>query len=281
MDGPDLNALQKSISASLRKLGTPPLNRTLYHKSHMTNPDLQLQRDRFPETRWTLLARLRDPAAREDAMEMLCRDYWQPIYAYFTHRAGPEKAEDLTQDFMLVVVRKDLFAAAVEERGKLRAWLLGCLQNFWINHLRDSNRLARGGGKQFFSLEAAGFTEEVQAIADAVSSPEEAFDRAWVLSVVNTTVASLKQQYTVHGRGQTFELLSPFIMDHTGRREHYQGIASKLGVTVSNVRVQLHRLRKRFQIELQEQLLLTLGGKGSPQAELDYLLGLFAKKSAA
>jgi hypothetical protein len=71
----------------------------------------------FTTTHWSVvLAAQGPPPAAEEALEKLCRTYWQPIYG-FVRRQGieTEEAKDLTQGF---------FALLLERRN-----LIGCGSN--------------------------------------------------------------------------------------------------------------------------------------------------------
>ena len=93
------------------------------------------RRDRFTTTHWSVVleAQGQSPAAQE-ALEKLCRTYWQPIYGFVRRQgAGPEEAKDLTQGFFaLLLERRDLNAVR-KEKGRLRSYLLTSLKHFLTN----------------------------------------------------------------------------------------------------------------------------------------------------
>ena len=63
----------------------------------------------FPHTRWSLVLAATHGASVESsaALEMLCRVYWRPLYAY-VRRCGhsPHDAQDLTQEFFARLLAK-------------------------------------------------------------------------------------------------------------------------------------------------------------------------------
>ena len=70
----------------------------------------------FPATRWSLiLAAGRDSSTTaQRALESLCEIYWYPVYAYVRAQGqGPEDAQDLTQDFFLRFLRRQLFLVQI------------------------------------------------------------------------------------------------------------------------------------------------------------------------
>ena len=66
---------------------------------------------RFNTTRWSVIlayanAHTGDRKAAE-ALAQLCRMYWRPIFAFVARRVhSQEDAEDLTQDFFVMVIMK-------------------------------------------------------------------------------------------------------------------------------------------------------------------------------
>ncbi|MDA0811364.1 MAG: hypothetical protein O3C21_03080 [Verrucomicrobia bacterium] len=114
-------------------------------------------RGNFPQTRWSLVASVRERGERElAAMEELCRVYWPPLYA-FARRGGisPEDAADRVQGFFCKVIEKDYFGDADAERGKLRTFLLAAFKHYTANQRKHDHAQRRGGGKrQWLSIDA-------------------------------------------------------------------------------------------------------------------------------
>src|SRR5262245_52262352 len=60
------------------------------------------QAEWFATTHWSVVLSAADSvdARGDEALEELCRTYWQPLYSYVRRRGhGPEDAQDLTQAF--------------------------------------------------------------------------------------------------------------------------------------------------------------------------------------
>ncbi|MFO1483171.1 MAG: sigma factor [Verrucomicrobiaceae bacterium] len=90
----------------------------------------------FETTRWSLVQRATgevDADARQ-ALAALCDSYWYPVYAYI-RRSGhnAHDAEDLTQGFFARLLEKGTLAHADPAKGRLRTFLLTCVQNFLRN----------------------------------------------------------------------------------------------------------------------------------------------------
>jgi hypothetical protein len=79
----------------------------------------------FATTHWSVVleAQGQSPAAQE-ALEKLCRTYWRPVYS-FIRREGtaPEEAEDFTQEFFAMLLKRRNFDDVRKEKGRLRSYL--------------------------------------------------------------------------------------------------------------------------------------------------------------
>ena len=105
----------------------------------------------FVTTHWSvvLAAGRSDNAPARAALEQLCRNYWQPLYAY-VRGAGHsrEEAEDLTQEFFARLLASNTVARAEPERGRFRSFLLGALKHFLAHEWEKARAKKRGGGAQ-------------------------------------------------------------------------------------------------------------------------------------
>src|SRR5262249_9060152 len=104
----------------------------------------------FPDTRWSLILRLRTPeseGASATALNELCRVYWQPLYV-FLRQAGrdPESAKDAVQGFLANFLSKNGFERIGPANGRFRHYLLGALRNYLVSEARKQNAMKRGGG---------------------------------------------------------------------------------------------------------------------------------------
>ena len=109
----------------------------------------------FTTTHWSVVleAQGESPAAQE-ALEKLCRTYWQPIYGFVRRQgAGSEEAKDLTQGFFaLLLERRDLNVVR-KEKGRLRSYLLTSLKHFLTNERSRAMAIKRGEGQRLIPLE--------------------------------------------------------------------------------------------------------------------------------
>lgn len=224
----------------------------------------------FPSTQWSLVRKLADPQTREDAFQSLCKKYWGPVYAFLCRRYQSADAEDITQEFFFVIMRQELFQRADAAEGKLRSWLLKSLDYCLANRARSLNSIKRGGRVTISGLEDETLRAELQGIAAESTSPTDAFDRAWLTSLLHNTLESLSKQYADAGKKQLFDALLPWLIgdEDTGSQAK---AAALCGLSITHFRVHLHRLRKRYSQELRNQILDTLGDNEEFEEEVKRL----------
>src|SRR6187431_1640440 len=91
---------------------------------------------RFTTTHWSVLAVAGrgEPGEATQALEALCRTYWPPLYAY-VRRQGcpPHDAQDIVQDFLAHLLRRNDLAAVGPEKGRFRSFLLAAMKNFLVS----------------------------------------------------------------------------------------------------------------------------------------------------
>jgi RNA polymerase sigma-70 factor (ECF subfamily) len=200
-----------------------------------------------------VLAGRNDSPQSAAALEKLCRTYWPAIYA-FVRRKGQDEhtAKDLTQAFFARVLEKNYVGAADAQRGKFRTFLLTSLTYFLANEWDKTQRLKRGGGCAFVSLDED-MVEERYQLASADGTPEMAFDRQWAETTLNTVLAQLRAEFARDGSAQRFEAMKGFLVMGQGTTS-YAEIAAQLGLSEVSVRVAVSRMRQRFRDLMREEI---------------------------
>lgn len=110
----------------------------------MTAPDTPPKRQRFLSTQWSVVASA--ATGSRQAMEELCCEYWEPLYAH-VRRMGYDAtaAQDLTQGFFVHLLERRLIESADPVRGRFRTFLLTALRRFVINEWKREHTVNRGG----------------------------------------------------------------------------------------------------------------------------------------
>ncbi len=198
----------------------------------------------FPKTRWTLICQARDHGDRRELHELLA-DYWRPLYAFLRYQGrDADAAMDAVQGFLLHLLQRDFAAALDPHRGKFRSYLLAALKNYLVNEHAKATAHKRGGPAIPVSLDVSGDTRTYEPAAPDVP-PERLFEREWAVCLLERAVAALKQEFADAGRAAHFEALRRFFQPDDEPPSHEE-VARDLGVTKDNLKVMLHRARRRF-----------------------------------
>jgi RNA polymerase sigma-70 factor (ECF subfamily) len=217
----------------------------------------------FPVTSWTLVRRARgvDERATGEALDALCRAYWRPLYAYARGRGlARADAQDAVQEFFVTALRRELFAWADEEQGKLRSFLLTAFQRVLLDRAEKAGAARRrpegGWAEGDFDAAEAEWARSAEAGA---AGPDAAFERQWARELIARATERVAARYAAEGKGALFGEL---------RAEALEGAGERGGAGAGARRVAVHRLRKRFGEELRSVVADTLAEGGDVEAEL-------------
>jgi len=230
----------------------------------------------FVSTHWSMVlaaGHSSAPGARE-ALGKLCGSYWFPLYA-FIRRQGhtPHDAQDSTQQFFVWLIEHKHLRVADAERGKFRSFLLTMLKHFLSDERKKVRAQKRGGGQELLSLDAQSAEDRycLELATDVI--PETYFDRRWALTVMEQTVARLREEYIVADRAELFEELKHFQPgEETGLS--YAEVAVRLGLTESAVKSAIYRLRQRHGDLLREEIAHTVTTPAEVDEEIRHLIAV-------
>jgi DNA-directed RNA polymerase specialized sigma24 family protein len=232
----------------------------------------------FRTTHWSVVLSAGQPPSpqAEQALATLCRNYWYPMYA-FVRRQGysAHDAQDLVQEFFSRLLQSHFFAAADRKRGRFRSFLLSSLKHFLMHEWEKSRALKRGGGAPLFSLDAsAGERRYGMEPADPVTA-ETLYERRWALTLLETVLQRLREEFAAAGKVAWFEVLKPALTGERGLAP-YAEIARDAHMTESAVKVAVHRLRQRYAGLLREEVAHTVDNPGDVEEELRHLISTFS-----
>jgi len=233
----------------------------------------------FPETRWSLVVdAARDATEAAEALEVLCRTYWYPLYAYVRLRGkSPHDAQDLTQAFFAHLFSGEGLARADPGKGRLRSYLLGALKHYLAYQHRKDSTQKRGGNAIRISMdeEQAEVRLRGELKADPSGDPDQLFERRWALMMLDRVLRQLEGEYRDRGREHQFEVLSGFLARKSGSIRHAE-VAGQLGMSESNVRVTIHRMRGRYRELLRREILATVSSPDEVDEEIEHLFKVLA-----
>lgn len=236
----------------------------------------------FATTRWSLVLSAANPetvqVTSNPALAELCRIYWRPVF-HFVCRRGylPQEAQDLTQDFFLMILESDWLKHADQTRGRFRSFLLKSVQNFLGHAAEKRNAVKRGGRLDFVSWEDWMREAQSREFADGSSLPaEEVFDQRWAATVVEQALGRLRDECERAGRRRLFESLSGHLAAERGEVS-YTGLAGSLGIAEAAVKKQLHNLRQRYRSLLREEVAGTVQNEADVDDEIRHLCAVLAR----
>jgi RNA polymerase sigma-70 factor (ECF subfamily) len=157
------------------------------------------------------------------------RDAWEAereaLYGFLRRQVRDgDAAEDLLQETFVRAIR----SGRIEERGRLRSYLFTIAQNLATDHWRRHLRLAPMRGE----LPEG---ESVEQAADGRSeSPEAEAGRRGLEQRLRTALAELPERYRTAFRLAAIE------------QHSYREIAEATGWSLDQVRINVHRARKRL-----------------------------------
>ena len=232
----------------------------------------------FATTHWSvvLTAGRPDTARAQAALEKLCGTYWYPLYAYARRRGQPAAdAQDLTQAFFARLLERNWVGDADRTRGRFRTFLLTAMSRFLADEWDKVRAQKRGGGHALIPLQLD--TAETRYGLEPADdrTPEQAYERRWALTLLDTVLQRLKAEYEQEGRGELFARLNPCL---AGGREGqpYAQLAAALNLSEGAVKVAVHRLRKRYRQLLRLEITHTMTETEEVDEELRHLFSVLA-----
>jgi DNA-directed RNA polymerase specialized sigma24 family protein len=238
----------------------------------------------FVTTRWSLILSAANLGSEEqkarDALAELCRTYWRPIFSFVQARGySVEDAQDLTQDFFVIILKDNWLLHADRNRGRFRSLLLRSLQNFLINAAEKAHARKRGGDVEFISWDdwMAEAPSELSISAQALDSlpPERLFDLSWATTVVEHALRRLREECESKGKLWLFQALSPHLPEERDEVS-YATLSADLGVAETVVKKQLHKMRQRYRSLLCDEVSQTVEDPGDVDDEIRYLCASLA-----
>lgn len=231
----------------------------------------------FPETRWTLIqqALSADEGEAAAAVATLCGLYWEPIFLYYLRsgKSSPD-AQDLTQNFFAGVLRKNVFAAAKREKGKLRNFLLTSAGNFLRDEI-DRAKAKKNGPPMIPRSDIVRAEHRYLREPLDTWTPDRLFFRRWTLNLLDRSLDMLAREYLGPVQKKRFEALRPFLEADLEAGTPYASVAASLGMEMGALKSQVFRFRKRWR-EIFRRLVEETLDEPTPEetsAEITALLG--------
>jgi RNA polymerase sigma-70 factor (ECF subfamily) len=231
----------------------------------------------FEHTNWFTVRKAGVPESpgSDAARDHICQAYWYPIY-FYVRRLGhsAEDAQDFTQEFFSRLYHKNYLQSADSKKGKFRSFLLMMLQRFMADEWDKSRRQKRGGGQEVISIDAQDTEFRYRSEPKDELTPDKAFERQWASAIMEQALTHLQEEYDGAGKGTIFQELRSFVSSED--KIPYAEAAGKLGMTDSNVKVSVHRLRHRYGELLRAEIARTAANPEQVEEEMQDLFAAVA-----
>jgi len=227
----------------------------------------------FSTTRWTLVLDAADTAGGDNrpALEVLCRQYWAPLYSFARQKGqSHEDAQDSTQAFFAHLLESNLPARATPELGRFRSFLLKAFQNFLSIQYRDATRVKRGGtDAMHLSMDEYPSLHEEVLSGD---SPERSYERKWAHTLLNLALEQLAEQQRELNNQERFTAMRPLLLNAQKGDAAEKDLARQLGMSETNIRASLSRLRGDFRDLVRAEVARIVDDPADIDDEIAYLL---------
>ena len=232
----------------------------------------------FHTTHWSVVVQAmqsQPPVSARQALNDLCQAYWPPLYTFVRRRGhSPSDAQDLVQGFFAHLLAQNTLGRADREKGRLRTFLLGALENYLANEYDRSHRLKRGGGQQIVSMDDGLVAAEAALVTNQPLDATGTYDQAGVATLVSRTWKRLEKEFAAEGKARTLAELRPFLLGGTATLPSQEEVAARLEVPFPTLRTVLRRTRLRYREMLREEVASTMADASQVDEELRYLYRL-------
>jgi len=231
----------------------------------------------FGITRWTVVLRAKGEGVseskladvRQEALAHLVETYWTPLY-FFLRRKGHSEhdAQDLAQSFFTAFIEKDFLKSVQREKGRFRTFLLVALEHFLANEYDKARAQKRGGGRKFLSLDFDDAEKRYSREPSTSETPERLYLKKWARALTDEAMRLLERDFANSGKAELFKAIKP----HLAAGEDYDELARRLKMSVSNVKVTVHRARKKYRDLLREAVRDTVRSEAEVEIELKEII---------
>jgi RNA polymerase sigma-70 factor (ECF subfamily) len=205
------------------------------------------------------------------ALEVLCRAYWYPLYAYVRRKGyDADDSQDLTQEFFARLLARNYLTVADRNKGKFRSYLLGSLEHFLARQWTKAHAQKRGGGQAVLSLDETDAENRYLLEPAHELTAEKIFDRRWATTLLDRAMAQLREECVAHHKGDLFGRVEIFLSGEKGEAS-YAEIAAALKMSKEAIKVAVHRLRRRYGELVRAEIAQTVATPEQADEELQYL----------
>ncbi|HZE95683.1 MAG TPA: ECF-type sigma factor [Planctomycetota bacterium] len=214
--------------------------------------------DRFPETTGDISSMLGQdgPTLGRPELELLCRRYWKPVYAYvrIAWAKSNEDAKDLAQAFFLWLMEGETLQRYDAERGGFRAYLKVLLNRFVGHEERALKRLKRGGNVHIVSIDEESASPRDLDRGSKESDPDAVFERVWLDQILQGALERVRERWTAEGRELRFKVYEALTDPVKSEQPSYKDLAARFDLKQSDIENYLFAIREAIRAEVRTAL---------------------------
>jgi len=219
-----------------------------------------------------------DPTKVFLRLSKVCELYWFPIYAFYRDDSkNHHDAQDLAQGFFKDLLERGDLTQFDVENGNFRAFLRKAARNFAMNKSKENRAQKRGSGKTPITIDKVA-NKLYKRDKLGGETPENNYDRRWARALIDGVLDQLKEEFVKKKKEGEFTLLAPF-MEPNFREVPMAKLAKALDISEPNVKVRIHRMRKRWGTLLRAKIADTVGSMNDVDEEICYLYDLLGGKA--
>jgi RNA polymerase sigma-70 factor (ECF subfamily) len=174
------------------------------------------------------------------------------------------------------LLEKNYPAQADRAKGRFRSFLLLTLRHFLSDTREHATALKRGGGFVVLSLDEEVCEGRYRAQPADLVTPETLFERGWVDTILTRAKARVAAEYAASGKAALYQVLQAF-QPGEQRSLSYSEAAEHLATSESAVKALIHRMRKRHQELVRDEIAQTVADAGDVDDELRHLIAVVSR----
>lgn len=240
----------------------------------------------LPSTMWTDIVRWQNasPDEKRESLERFYSRYRLPLIAFIRGRGhSSTEAEDLLHDFMLGHVGGKIFVSSDPSRGRFRNLLLASLRNFLVSRQRSASAEKRRPSGGHVALdEPVGEGLTLQDLLSEGQSPDEIYNRAWLVALLNNALGRLESEYQAKQRNVHLEVflqrvVAPIL--HGDAKPSVGELAEKYSMEPASVSNLLVTAKRAFERSLREEIREYVSTEKEVSQEIEDLMRFLAALS--
>ncbi len=183
----------------------------------------------------------------------------------------------MTQEFFARLLEHNWIAHADRHKGRFRSFLLMAMKRFLAKEWDKVKILKRGGQVRLVPLQFdTAETRYAREPADTCT-PEQLFEKQWALTLLESVLSRLREDYARDGKGALFHALEPCLIGSRDMQP-YAALGAELGMTEGAARVAVCRLQERYRECLKAEIAHTVASPAEVDEELRHLLRVMARR---